>query len=43
MKKFWAYMDFVKYDFVLGKKLVFYNLFPLWLIEVNLASERIIL
>jgi hypothetical protein len=36
-------MYLVKDDFVLGKKIVFNNLFPLRLIEVNLASERVIL
>ena len=37
-------MYLVKEDFVLGKKIVFqYGLPALWLIEVDLASERVVL
>lgn len=37
-------MYLVKEDFVLGKKIVFHDgLHPLWLIEVDFASERVVL
>jgi hypothetical protein len=42
-EKWLAYMYLVKDELVLGKKFIFHSCFPLRLVEVDLASEWIVL